>query len=157
MKTHIFLSSLFCLLGLGHWENKEVNFPLNNQLIGSWKSEGIQIQYVVDSHLVHEEEISAEKGKGYDFDDRTVRVKYPDGTTAQGTYSLVKEAEEKKLLVLHLPGTTTTYMLISVTPTHMVWQKDLDNVNYTEDLTQKSAERAIYTEVFKKVNTKQME
>jgi hypothetical protein len=156
MKTHIFLSFLFCLLGLGHWENKEVNFPFNNQLIGRWKSERIQIQYVVDSHLVHEQEISAEKGNGYDFDETTVRVKYPDGTTAQGTYSLVKEAEEKKL-VLHLSGTTTTYLLISVTPTHMVWQKDLDNVNYNEDLTQKSAERAIYTEVFKKVNTKKIE
>jgi hypothetical protein len=156
MKTHIFLSFLFCLLGLGNWENKEVNFPLNNQLIGRWKSERIQVQYVVDSHLVHEQEISAEKGNGYDFDDTTVRVKYPDGTTAQGTYSLVKEADEKKL-VLHLSGTTITYLLISVTPTHMVWQKDLDNGHYNEDLTQKSAERAIYTEVFKKVNTKEME
>jgi hypothetical protein len=156
MKTHIFLSFLFCLLGLGNWENKEVNSPLNNQLIGRWKSERIQVQYVVDSHLVHEQEISAEKGNGYDFDDTTVRVKYPDGTTAQGTYSLVIEADEKKL-VLHLSGTTITYLLISVTPTHMVWQKDLDNGHYNEDLTQKSAERAIYTEVFKKVNTKEME
>ena len=157
MKILIFISFLFCLSGLGDWENKEVNFPPNNQLIGRWKTEQIQIQYVVDSHLVHEQEISAEKGNGYDFDDTTVRVKYPDGTTAQGTYSVVKEAEEKKLLVLHLPGTTTTYMLISVTPTHMVWQKDLDNVHYNEDLTQKSAERAIYTEVFKRVNTKKIE
>ena len=155
MKTHIFLPFLFCLMGLGHWENKEVNSPPNNQLIGRWKTEQIQIQYVVDSHLVHEQEISAEKGNGYDFDDTTVRVKYPDGTTAQGTYSVVKEAEGKKL-VLHLPGTTTTYLLISVTPTHMVWQKDLDNVNYNEDFTQKSAERAIYTEVFKKVITKEI-
>ena len=155
MKILIFISFLFCLLGLGDWENKEVNSPPNNQLIGRWETEQIQIQYVVDSHLVHEQEISAEKGNGYDFDDTTVRVKYPDGTTAQGTYSVVKDAEEKKLLVLHLPGTTTTYLLISVTPTHMVWQKDLDNVNYNEDFTQKSAERAIYTEVFKKVNTKE--
>src|SRR5688500_9296597 len=115
MKTFIFNSFLFCLLGLGLWENKEVNFPLNNQIIGRWKTVQIQIQYVVDSHLVHEQEISAEKGNGYDFDDTTVRVKYPDGTTAQGTYSVVKEAEKKKL-VLHLPGTTTTYLLISVTP-----------------------------------------
>jgi hypothetical protein len=154
MKTLIFIPFLFCLLKLGHWENKEVNSPFNNQIIGRWKTERIQIQYVVDSHLVHEQEISAEKGNGYAFDDTTVRVKYPDGSTAAGTYSLVKE---EKRLVLHLPGTTITYMLISVTPTHMVWQKDLDNVNYNEDLTQKSAERAIYTEVFKKVNTKDME
>ena len=146
MKTFIFNSFLFCLLGLGDWENKEVNSPPNNQLIGRWETEQIQIQYVVDSHLVHEQEISAEKGNEYDFDDTTVRVKYPDGTTAQGTYSVVKEAEGKKL-VLHLPGTTTTYM---------VWQKDLDNVNYNENLTQQSAERAIYTEVFKKVNTKEI-
>ena len=155
MKILIFISFLFCLLGLGDWENKEVNCPLNHQIIGRWKTEQIQIHYVVDSHLVHEQEISAEKGNEYDFDDTTVRVKYPDGTTAQGTYSVVKEGEGKKL-VLHLPGTTTTYLLISVTPTHMVWQKDLDNVNYNEDLTQKSAERAIYTEVFKKVNTKEI-
>ena len=62
---------------------------------------------------------------------------------------MVREAE-KKNLVLHLAGTTTTYMLISVTPTYMVWQRDLDDVNYNEGSTQKSAERAVYTEVFKK-------
>ena len=149
MKTLLFIPLLFCLLGLSYPEKQEVTIQLNEQIKGSWKSELIQIQYIVDSHLVHEQDITPEKGNVYDFEGTVVRVKYPDGTTAQGTYSVVREAETKKVM-LHLPGTTTTYLLIAVTPTSMVWQRDLDEVYYNHGSTQKSAERAIYTEVFKK-------
>jgi len=149
MKTFIYIPLLFCLLSLGYLEKKKVTIQLNDQIKGCWKSEQMQIQYIVDSHLVYEQELTPERGNVYDFDGTVVRVKYPDGTTAQGTYSVVKEAEEKKV-VLHLPGTTTTYTLIALAPSRMVWQRDLDDVHYNEGLTQKSAERAIYTEVFKK-------
>jgi len=149
MKTLIFIPLLFCLLGLGYPEKKEITIQLHDWIKGSWKSEQIQVQYIVDSHLVYEREITTEKGNVYSFDDTVVRVKYPDGTTAQGTYAVVREAEEKKV-VLHVSGTTTTYLLIALTPTRMVWQRDLDDVFYNEGLTQKSAERAIYTEEFRK-------
>jgi len=153
MKLLILIPILLSLLNLNFWEKNEITLQQNNLLKGKWKSERIQVQYVVDSHLVHEQEITTEKCTVYDFENTIVRVKYPDGTSAQGTYSLVTEAEEKKI-VLHLPSTTTTYLLISITPTHMIWQKDLDDVYYKEGLKQKSAERAIYTEVFKIINTK---
>jgi len=149
MKTIIFIPFLFWLLKLGYLEKKEVLIQRNDQIKGKWKSEKAQVQYVVDSHLVYEQEVTTEKGNVYNFDDKEVQVTYPDGTTVQGTYAVVKEGE-KKNLVLQVAGTTTTYMLISVTPTHMVWQRDLDDVNYNEGFTQKSAERAVYTEVFKK-------
>jgi len=149
MKLLTFIPLLFCLLGLSFPEQPEVAIQQNDQLKGTWKSDRIQIQYIVDSHLVHEQELTAVSGNIYDFDEAVVRVKYPDGTTAQGTYAVVKEYETKKV-VLYLPGTTTTYTLIAVTPTRMIWQKDLDDVYYKEGSTQKSAERAIYTEEFKK-------
>lgn len=149
MKTLIFLPLLFCFLSLGYFQKKEVTIQGNGQIKGRWQSEQIQIQYIVDSHLVHEKEITPQRGNVYDFGDTVVRVKYPDGTTAQGTYTVVREAEEKKV-VLRLPGTTTTYTLIALTPTHMVWQRDLDDVYYTEGSVQKSAERAIYTEELEK-------
>ena len=149
MKLHILIPFWFCLLKLGYPNNQVIINQLNDDIKGSWKSEQIQIQYIVDSHLVHEQEISAEKSYKYDFDGTMVRVTYPDGTTAQGTYNVVKEAE-KKLVVLNLPGTTITYILIAVTPSRLVWQRDLDDVYYNEGQTLKSAERAIYTEVLKK-------
>jgi hypothetical protein len=149
MKTLIFITLLFCSLSLGYLENKEDTIQLHERIKGRWQSEQIQIQYIVDSHLVHEQNITPERGNVYNFDGPVVRVKYPDGTTAQGTYTMVIEAEEKKV-VLQLPDAITTYTLISVTPTRMVWQKDLDDVYYKEGSVQKSAERAIYTEVLKK-------
>ena len=152
MKTLTLIPLLFCLLSFCIGVKKESTLPLNNQLKGKWKSERIQIQYVVDSHSVHEQDLTSEKGNLYDFDDTKVRVTYPDGKTTQGTYAVVNEGDEKKL-ELHLADEITTYLLISVTPTHMVWQRDLDHVTYTEGQTQKAAERAIYTEVVRKVST----
>jgi hypothetical protein len=149
MKTFIYIPVLFCLLNLGSLEKQEVTSQLHDQIKGCWQSEQIQIQYIVDSHLVYEQELPPERGNVYNFDGTVVRVKYPDGTTAQGTYAVVKEAEAKKV-VLQVSGTTTTYTLIALNPTRMVWQRDLDDVYYTEGSTQKSAERAIYTEVLKK-------
>ncbi|MGV3589804.1 MAG: hypothetical protein ACO1OF_22545 [Adhaeribacter sp.] len=149
MKLLTLLPLLFCFLGLSYPEQPEDAIQQKDQLKGTWQRDRIQIQYIVDSHLVHERELTAESGNVYDFDEATVRVKYPDGTTAQGTYAVVKEDESKKV-ILHLPGNTTTYTLIAVTSTRMIWQRDLDDVYYTEGATQKSAERAIYTEEFKK-------
>ncbi|KAA5547843.1 hypothetical protein [Adhaeribacter rhizoryzae] len=149
MKLLTFIPLLFCLLGLSYPEKQEVAMSQSDQLKGTWKRDRIQIQYIVDSHLVHEQEITAESGNIYDFEEEKVRVKYPDGTSAQGTYAVVKEYESKKV-ILNLPGNTTTYTLIAVTPTRMIWQRDLDDVYYKEGSTQKSAERAICTEEFKK-------
>lgn len=148
MKTLVLIPFLYCLLVFDYREKKEGATQLNDLIKGRWTNERTQIQYIVDSHLVHEKEITAERGKVYDFDEKTVRVKYSDGTTAQGTYSLVMEEEKK--VVLHLLGTTITYNLIAVTPTDMTWQTDLGDVYYYEGFTRKSAERAIYTEEFKK-------
>ena len=149
MKQLILIPLLFCLVRLGSPEKEEVTIQRNDLIKGSWKSERIRIQYIVDSHLVYEQEVTAGSGNVYDFDNTMVRIKYPDGSTAQGTYSVVREEEEKKV-VIHISGSTTTYTLIAVTPTRMIWQKDLDDVYYNEGQTQKSAERAIYTEEFKK-------
>ncbi|MDQ4140915.1 MAG: hypothetical protein M3142_10365 [Bacteroidota bacterium] len=149
MKTFILIPLLYFLLGFGESEKQENSTQLNDLLKGKWTNERTQLQYIVDSHLVHEEEITEEKGKSYSFDTNTVRVIYPDGTTAQGTYSVFLE-EEKKKVTLQIRGTTTTYTLIAITPTSMTWQTDLEDTSYSEGFTRKSAERAIYTEVFKK-------
>ncbi|GEO04598.1 hypothetical protein AAE02nite_22620 [Adhaeribacter aerolatus] len=149
MKTLIYFPLLFWLAGLGNPEKQQVAGQRHDSIKGSWKSGRIQIQYIVDSHLVHEQEIATEKGNVYDFDGTMVRVKYPDGTTAQGTYSVVREEKTKKV-ILHLPGITTTYTLIAVTSSRMVWQRDLDDVYYKAGQIQKSAERAIYTEELEK-------
>ncbi|QMU29683.1 hypothetical protein [Adhaeribacter radiodurans] len=150
MKNLLLLPLFSCLLGLGYWTKQQTGTQLNDILKGKWGNERIQLQYIVDSNLMHEEEIISEKGKTYSFDGSTIQITYPDGTVAQGTYSVFME-EEKKKVALQLHGTTTTYTLIAVTPTSMTWQKDMEDTNYQEGLTRKSAERAIYTEVFKKI------
>lgn len=149
MKILVFILLLYSLLSFGYRQKEVVTTQLNEQIKGRWTSNRTQLQYIVDSHLVHEEEITTERGKTYDFDGMTVRVTYPNGATAQGTYSVVME-DDKKKVVLQLLGTTTSYHLLAVTPTSMAWQKDLDDVYYYEGFTQKSAERALYTEEFKK-------
>ena len=149
MKTLILMPLLFCTLAFGFPAKQEAPAQQHEQLKGSWQTVQMQVQYIVDSHLVYEREIAAEKGNVYTFEGKVVRVKHPDGTTAQGTYTVVKEAEEKQV-ILQLPGTSATYTLIALTPTRMVWQRDLEDVFYNEGATQKSAERAIYTEVLVK-------
>jgi hypothetical protein len=150
MKTLFLILLLYCCsLSYGNKANPEIPNALNDLVIGKWTNKRIQVQYIVDSHLVHEEEITAEKGKVYIFDNSTVRVEYMGGTTAQGTYTIIMEDERKKL-VLNLSGTTTTYSLIALTSTSMAWQKDLEDTYYYEGFTRKSAERAIYTEEFTK-------
>ena len=147
MKTLILIPLLSSLMAFGYRE-KEVLPQLNASLIGKWTNARVQVQYVVDSHLVHQQEITDKKGEVYDFAETTVRVKHTDGTTAQGTYSVVMEEEKK--VVLYLNGTITSYTLIAATPTRLIWQTDLDDTYYYEGSARKSAERAIYTEEFKR-------
>ncbi|PSR53570.1 hypothetical protein AHMF7605_08535 [Adhaeribacter arboris] len=149
MKILFFIPLLCWIVDVGPKVKPETNTPLNSSIKGKWTNERTHLQFIVDSHLVHEEEITDEKGKEYNFDGTTVQVIYPDGTTAQGTYSVFIE-EEKKKLFMQLRGTTNTYTLIAVTPTSMAWQKDLEDTYYYEGFTRKSAERAIYTEELKR-------
>ncbi|QNF31524.1 hypothetical protein HUW51_01830 [Adhaeribacter swui] len=147
----LFFMSL--LLGFLHLENqlKLTNPDLPDSSIqGRWAPKSMQTQYVVDSHLVHEEEHAPEKNKIYVFDNATVRVEYTGGHTVPGTYRIYNEDDRKKI-VIQLPGTTATYNLIALTATSMVWQQDLDNTSYQAGTELKSAERAIYTQVFIKL------
>ncbi|RDC64517.1 hypothetical protein [Adhaeribacter pallidiroseus] len=141
------LLSCCCALSYGYHEKQEIPNQLNSLLTGKWTSKQVQVQYIVDSHLVHEEKLTVEKGKAYIFDKTSVRVEYQGGTTALGSYKVMLE-EERKKIALDLPGNSTTYSLIAITPTSMVWQKDLEDTYYYEGFTRKSAERAIYTEEF---------
>ena len=136
-----------CSLSYGNKERQEFTNQLNHLIIGKWTNKRIQVQYIVDSHLVHEEEITSEKGTVYTFDKTSFQIKYPGGTTAQGTYTVMLE-DDKRKIVLNLPNATTIYSLVAITPSSMVWQKDLENTYYNEGSNRKSAERAIYTEEF---------
>ena len=149
MKVMALMLLLYCPINFISKGKQEVINKYDEQIKGKWTNERVQIQYIVDSHLVHEKEITTQKGKVFYFDGEKVQVKYPDGTTAQGSFNVLLDGEDKKL-VIQLAGTTTTYNLVAVTPGSMVWQKDLEDVYYYDGTTRKSAERAIYTEEFKR-------
>ena len=157
MKIVILIPLLFSLLESSHKEERENAAPykistqltIDEQIKGKWVNEKSTLEYIVDSNLVHEREITEEKGTKYEFDGKTIWVTYKDGTTQQGSYSVIN-SEGKNQIILNLAGTTTSFNLIAGKPTSMIWQTDYDDLYYREGGKLKSAERVIYTMVLKK-------